>query len=97
MVRPGFTDGIPRRCDYVGKSLTRSGKEDYDSHPRKRYFTCINYEDDGMHYSHPWVVGVQEKIERLRKRLDDAEEEFMGKHVRSLTVQVGTLEKVRFD
>ncbi|WZZ36633.1 hypothetical protein YC2023_020034 [Brassica napus] len=116
--------GIPRRCACVGKIIDEvRGKEDYDSHPGKRYFTCINYEDDGLHYSHPWVVGVQEEIKRLRKRLEDVEEEIkkvwnlkfqiqtlqvslfpcyfrsslVHEQVRSLTVQVGTLEKVCFD
>ncbi|KAG2295973.1 hypothetical protein Bca52824_042642 [Brassica carinata] len=58
---------------------------------------------------HPWVVGVQEEMERLRKRLEEAEEVIKGvwslnyqieslqEQVRSLTVQVGTLEKVCFD
>uniref|UniRef100_A0A0D3BW23 No apical meristem-associated C-terminal domain-containing protein n=1 Tax=Brassica oleracea var. oleracea TaxID=109376 RepID=A0A0D3BW23_BRAOL len=83
--------GIPRRCACGGKIIDKvRGKEDYDSHPGKRYFTCINYE---------------EEIERLRKRLEDVEEEIKGvwnlkfqiqtmqEQVRSLTVQVGTLEK----
>uniref|UniRef100_A0A0D3CJZ3 Uncharacterized protein n=1 Tax=Brassica oleracea var. oleracea TaxID=109376 RepID=A0A0D3CJZ3_BRAOL len=130
--------GIPRRCACVGRIIDEvRGKEDYDSHPGKRYFTCINYEvsifsliyvikiyetrtvsnilfsvvnkDNGLHYSHPWVVGVQEEMERLRKRLEEAEEVIKGvwslnyqieslqEQVRSLTVQVGTLEKVCFD
>ncbi|KAG5414678.1 hypothetical protein IGI04_002245, partial [Brassica rapa subsp. trilocularis] len=102
--------GIPRRCACGGKIIDEVlRKEDYDSQPGKRYFTCINYEDDGLHYSHPWVVGVQEEIERMRKRLEDAEEEIKGvwnlkfqiqtlpEQVRSLTVQVATLEKVCFD
>ncbi|KAG2245025.1 hypothetical protein Bca52824_093126 [Brassica carinata] len=29
--------------------------------------SCINYEDNGLHYSHPWVVGVEEEMERPRK------------------------------
>ncbi|KAG5385055.1 hypothetical protein IGI04_036525, partial [Brassica rapa subsp. trilocularis] len=99
--------GIPRRCACGGKIIDEvRGKEDYDSQPGKRYFTCINYEDDRLHYSHPWVVGVQEEIERMRKRLEDAEEEIKGvwnlkfqiqtlqEQFRSLTVQVATLEKV---
>ncbi|WZZ31876.1 hypothetical protein YC2023_062236 [Brassica napus] len=114
--------GIPRRCACGGRIIDEvRGKEDYDSHPGKRYFTCINYEDNGLHYSHPWVVGVQEEMERLRKRLEEAEEVIKGvwslnyqieslqvntiacfifvtlEQVRSLTVQVGTLEKVCFD
>ncbi|KAG5408059.1 hypothetical protein IGI04_004378, partial [Brassica rapa subsp. trilocularis] len=102
--------GIPIRCACGGRIIDEvRGKEDYDSHPGKRFFTCINYEDNGLHYSHPWVVGVQEEMERLRKRLEEAEEVIKGvpslnyqiesleEQVRSLTVQVGTLEKLCFD
>ena len=88
--------GIPIRCACGGRIIDEvRGKEDYDSHPGKRFFTCINYEvsifsliyvikiyetrtvsnilfsvvnkDNGLHYSHPWVVGVQEEMERLRR------------------------------
>ena len=111
--------GIPRRCACGGRIIDEvRGKEDYDSHPGKRYFTCINYEvsifsliyvikiyetrtvsnilfsvvnkDNGLHYSHPWVVGVQEEIERLRKRLEDVEEEIKG--VWNLKFQIQTLQ-----
>ena len=52
-------------------------------------FSVVN-KDDGLHYSHPWVVGVQEEIERLRKRLEDAEEEIKG--VWNLKFQIQTLQ-----
>ena len=28
---------------------------------------------DGFHYRQPWVIGVQEHIERLTKRLEEVE------------------------
>ncbi|KAL0716430.1 hypothetical protein Bca4012_065752 [Brassica carinata] len=81
--------GIPRRCPCGGRIIDEvGGKEDYDTLPGKRFFTCINYEDDGFHYRHPWVIGVQEEIEKLTKRVEDADQ------VDYLTVQIADLEKV---
>ena len=56
-------------------------------------FSVVN-RDDRLHYSHPWVVGVQEEIERMRKRLDDAEEEIKG--VWNLKFQIQTLQVIIF-
>nr|VDD37944.1 unnamed protein product [Brassica oleracea] len=47
--------------------------EEYDTLPGKRFFTCINYEADGFHYRQPWVIGVQEHIERLTSRVEEVE------------------------
>ena len=33
---------------------------------------------DGLHYRQPWVIGVQEELERLTKRVEEAEEVMMG-------------------
>ena len=33
---------------------------------------------DGFHYRQPWVIGVQEEIERLTKRVEEAEEVMLG-------------------
>ncbi|KAG2325184.1 hypothetical protein Bca52824_007912 [Brassica carinata] len=38
-------------------------KEEYDTLPGKRFFTCINYEADGLHYRQPWVT-CPEEIEK---------------------------------
>ncbi|KAG2238259.1 hypothetical protein Bca52824_092471 [Brassica carinata] len=89
--------GVPRRCACGGRIIDEvRGKEDYDSLPGKRFLTCVNYEDDGLHYRHPWVVGVQEKIKMLSKRLDEAEQVMKGvwklnKRIEDLEVQVTTL------
>ncbi|KAG5397966.1 hypothetical protein IGI04_019780 [Brassica rapa subsp. trilocularis] len=43
---------------------------DFDTLPERKYFTCKNYENDGFHFRQPWVFGVQEEVEMLRKRVD---------------------------
>ncbi|KAG5383385.1 hypothetical protein IGI04_034855, partial [Brassica rapa subsp. trilocularis] len=66
--------GIPTRCPCGGRIIDEvRGKDDYDTLPGKRFFTCKNYEADGFHYRQPWVIGVQEHIERLTKRLEEVE------------------------
>ena len=45
---------------------------------------------DGFHYRQPWVIGVQEELERLTKRVEEAEQVMMG--VSNLTKQIETLE-----
>ncbi|KAL0826371.1 hypothetical protein Bca101_050048 [Brassica carinata] len=102
--------GIPRKCACGGRIIDEvRGKEDYDTLPGKCFFTCINYEDDGLHYRHPWVVGVQEEIESLSKRVEEAEQVIKGvwnlnKRIETLegqvdylTVEVADLEKVCYD
>uniref|UniRef100_A0A0D3DPJ2 Uncharacterized protein n=1 Tax=Brassica oleracea var. oleracea TaxID=109376 RepID=A0A0D3DPJ2_BRAOL len=66
------------------------GKEDYDIVPVKRFFTCKNYQADGFHYRQPWVIGVQEDIECLTKRVEEAEQ--VIKEVPNLYKQIETLE-----
>ncbi|XP_013624907.1 PREDICTED: glutathione S-transferase T3-like [Brassica oleracea var. oleracea] len=83
--------GIPRRCPCGGRLINEvRGKEDYNTLPGKRFFTCKNYEADGFHYRQPWVIGVQEELERLTKRVEEAEQVMMG--VSNLTKQIETLE-----
>lgn len=37
--------GVPRKCACGGRIIDEvRGKEDYDSLPGKRFFTCVNYE-----------------------------------------------------
>ncbi|KAG2272061.1 hypothetical protein Bca52824_066616 [Brassica carinata] len=64
-------------------------------------------EDDGLHYRHFWVFGVQEEIERLTKRVEEAEQviklvvnlnkQIETLEVQILTVKVADLEKVCFE
>ena len=45
---------------------------------------------NGFHYRQPWVIDVQEELERLTKRVEEAEQVMMG--VSNLTKQIETLE-----
>ncbi|KAG5385841.1 hypothetical protein IGI04_037311 [Brassica rapa subsp. trilocularis] len=84
--------GIPTRCPCGGRLINEvRGKDDYDTLPGKRFFTCKNYEADGFHYRQPWVIPVQEELERLTKRVEEAEQVMMG--VSNLTKQIETLEE----
>uniref|UniRef100_A0A0D3BGF6 Uncharacterized protein n=1 Tax=Brassica oleracea var. oleracea TaxID=109376 RepID=A0A0D3BGF6_BRAOL len=66
--------GIPTRCPCGGRIIHEvRGKDDYDTLPGKRFFTCKNYEADGLHYRQPWVIGVEEHIERLTRRVEEVE------------------------
>ncbi|KAG5407345.1 hypothetical protein IGI04_013464, partial [Brassica rapa subsp. trilocularis] len=99
--------GIPTRCLCGSRIINEvRGKEEYDSLPGKRFFTCKNYEDDGLHFRHPWVFGVQEEIESLTKRVKESEEvtllvaklnkqiETLAEQVHDLNVKVRVLQKV---
>ncbi|KAG2292472.1 hypothetical protein Bca52824_039141 [Brassica carinata] len=83
--------GIPTRCPCGGRIIDEVwGKEDYDTLPGKHFFTCKNYQADGFHYRQSWVIGVQEEIERLTKRVEEAEQVING--VPKLNNQIETLE-----
>ncbi|KAF3611524.1 hypothetical protein DY000_02050692 [Brassica cretica] len=85
--------GIPTRCP-CGSTIIDEvrGKEDYDTLPGKRFFTCKNYE---------------EEIERLTKRVEEAEQviklvvnlnkQIETLEVQILTVKVADLEKLCFE
>ncbi|XP_018450312.1 uncharacterized protein LOC108821817 [Raphanus sativus] len=84
--------GIPSRCYCGGKMINEvQGKEERDTLPGKRFFTCINYEADGLHYRQPWVFGVQEEIEKLTARVEKAEK--VMKEVPILNQQIESLEE----
>ncbi|CAN7029273.1 hypothetical protein IGI04_029547 [Brassica rapa subsp. trilocularis] len=95
--------GIPKRCPCGGRLINEvRGKEDYDTLPGKRFFTCRNYEADGLHYRQPWVIGVQEELERLTKRVEEAEEVMLGvsnlgKRFERLEEQVNSLNEAVYD
>ncbi|KAG2303177.1 hypothetical protein Bca52824_031828 [Brassica carinata] len=83
--------GIPRRCSCGGRIIDEvKVKEEHDTLPGKRFFTCANYEANGLHIRQPWVIGVQEQLEWLTKRVEAAEEEI--KFITSLKHQIQTLE-----
>ena len=49
---------------------------------------------DGFHYRQPWVIGMQEELERLTQRVEEAEQVIMG--IPKLTKQIETLEVSSF-
>ena len=53
-------------------------------------FVYVVTKADGFHYRQPWVIGVQEEIERLTKRLEEAEQVMLG--TLNLSKQIETLE-----
>ncbi|WZZ46251.1 hypothetical protein YC2023_042510 [Brassica napus] len=77
--------GIPRRCSCGGRIID----EVRVKHTYAEFFLVVN-KADGFHYRQPWVIGVQEQIESLTKRLEEAEE--VMKFVPSLKNQIETLE-----
>uniref|UniRef100_A0A0D2ZSH6 Uncharacterized protein n=1 Tax=Brassica oleracea var. oleracea TaxID=109376 RepID=A0A0D2ZSH6_BRAOL len=66
--------GIPTRCPCgrtIINEVSRDPKYPTDfTLPRRKYFTCKIFENDGFHFRQPWDFGVQEEVERLRKRVD---------------------------
>ncbi|CAN7058374.1 unnamed protein product [Brassica rapa subsp. trilocularis] len=67
--------GIPTRCPCGGTIINEVSRNlkyptDFDTLPGRKYFTCKNYENDGFHFRQPWVFGVREEVEMLRKRVD---------------------------
>uniref|UniRef100_A0A0D3AJW6 Zinc finger GRF-type domain-containing protein n=1 Tax=Brassica oleracea var. oleracea TaxID=109376 RepID=A0A0D3AJW6_BRAOL len=91
--------GNPTRCPCGGSIIHEvRGKDDYDTLPGKRFFTCKNYEADGFRYRQPWVIGVEEQIERLTKRLEEVEVEVVinwvsevNNHIQRLEAEVDNL------
>ncbi|KAG2305341.1 hypothetical protein Bca4012_063306 [Brassica carinata] len=65
--------GIPNRYPYGARvidevSTTNNSPTDHDTYPGSRYFSCKFFENNGRHFRQPWVIGVQEEIQRLKKR-----------------------------
>ncbi|XP_056841662.1 uncharacterized protein LOC130510808 [Raphanus sativus] len=65
--------GIPRSCPCGGRIVNEvsANPKDKDFSPGRKYFTCDKFEDDGLHFRQPWVIGVEEEVRRLRKEVDD--------------------------
>ncbi|KAG2308331.1 hypothetical protein Bca52824_028079 [Brassica carinata] len=61
--------GIPKPClcGSITKELVDES-DTYDYLPGKRYFICKDYENDGLHFRQPWIMGMQQEIERLKER-----------------------------
>ncbi|KAF2555746.1 hypothetical protein F2Q68_00017065 [Brassica cretica] len=66
--------GIPKLCPYGSITKEVVDEEDtYDYLPGRRYFICKDYENDGMHFRQPWVMGMQQEVERLKERFHEQE------------------------
>ncbi|KAH0904435.1 hypothetical protein HID58_043938, partial [Brassica napus] len=67
--------GIQERCA-CGQRLVRerAPAEVFDYLPGKRFFTCKEYKDDGMHYRQPWVCAVEEELGFMKTRLEKCDE-----------------------
>ncbi|KAL0887173.1 hypothetical protein Bca101_011156 [Brassica carinata] len=83
--------GIPKLCP-CGSITKEIVDEEYL--PGKRYFICKDFENDGMHFRQPWVMGMQQEVKRLKERFHSQEMFFQGQ-VRMLLMRVAELERVR--
>ncbi|KAG2258473.1 hypothetical protein Bca52824_077767 [Brassica carinata] len=75
-VRRRLSLGFPKGVHVVGESSMRFAEGRLDTLPGSE---CLIFvygvtKADGFHYRQPWVIGVQEEIERLTKRVEEAEE-----------------------
>ncbi|KAL0854728.1 hypothetical protein Bca101_059880 [Brassica carinata] len=50
--------------------MVSANPKDKDFLPGRKYFTCDKFEDDGLHFRQPWVIGVEEEVLRLREEVD---------------------------
>ncbi|XP_033143436.1 uncharacterized protein LOC103855413 isoform X2 [Brassica rapa] len=91
--------GIPQLCPCGSITKEVVDEEDtYDYLPGKRYFICKDYENDGLHFRQPWVMGMQQEVERLKVRFHEQEKllrecESLKGQVRMLLKRVAELEK----
>ncbi|KAG5414457.1 hypothetical protein IGI04_002024 [Brassica rapa subsp. trilocularis] len=82
--------GIPKLCPCGSITKEFVDEDDtYDYLPRKRYFICTDYQNDGLHFRQPWVMGVQQEIERLKLKF--LEQEKLLRECEALKVQVKML------
>ncbi|KAF3589641.1 hypothetical protein F2Q69_00031897 [Brassica cretica] len=66
--------GIPKLCPCGSITKEFVDEEDtYDYLPGKIYFICKDYQNDGLHFRQPWVMGGQQEIERLKQRFHEQE------------------------
>ncbi|KAF3526863.1 hypothetical protein F2Q69_00046669 [Brassica cretica] len=83
--------GIPRRCACSGRMIDEvRGNEEYDTLPRKHFFTCKNYKEEIKRLTKR-VEEAEQVIKRLTKRVEEAEQVITG--VSNLNKQIETLEE----
>ncbi|KAG2298137.1 hypothetical protein Bca52824_034609 [Brassica carinata] len=71
-------------------------KDGFDTQPGKRFFSCVNYEADGLHYRQPWVCGVRGGDRNPTWRVEEADEvmksvPMLNKQIESVEAQVKRL------
>ncbi|KAG2306290.1 hypothetical protein Bca52824_026038 [Brassica carinata] len=92
---------IPKLCPCGSIMKEIVDEEDtYDYLPGKRYFVCKDFENDGLHFRQPWVMGMQQEVERLKVRFMEQEKllrecEALKGQVRMLIMRVAELERDR--
>ncbi|KAG5399002.1 hypothetical protein IGI04_020816 [Brassica rapa subsp. trilocularis] len=80
--------GIPQLCPCGSITKEVVDEEDtYDYLPGKRYFICKDFENDGLHFRQPWVMGMQQEEKLLR------ECQSLKEQVRMLLKRVTELER----
>ncbi|KAG2330419.1 hypothetical protein Bca52824_001599 [Brassica carinata] len=94
--------GIPRKCPCGGSIINEvSRKEENDTVPGKRFFTCKNYEEEIERLTKRVVEAEEVMLEttKLSREMERLEEKVQSlcEQVEYLTVHVGRLEKVCFD
>ncbi|KAL0898865.1 hypothetical protein Bca101_082826 [Brassica carinata] len=95
--------GIPQMCPCGSITKEIVDEDDtYDYLPGKRYFICKDFENDGLHYRQPWVIGVQQEVERLKLKVLRHENllrecEALKEQVKMLFKRVSELEIIYVD
>ncbi|KAG2293131.1 hypothetical protein Bca52824_039800 [Brassica carinata] len=65
-------EGIPKLCPYGSITKEVVDEEDtYDYLPGKRYFICAK--TTRLHFRQPWVMGMQQEVERLKIKVYEQE------------------------
>ncbi|KAG2258045.1 hypothetical protein Bca52824_077339 [Brassica carinata] len=94
--------GIPKLCPCGSITKESVDEEDtYDYLPGKDTSSAktSRFENDGMHFRQPWVMGVQQEVERLKIRVHEHENllrecDELKAQVRMLLRRVSDLERV---
>ncbi|KAL0750377.1 hypothetical protein Bca101_032380 [Brassica carinata] len=86
-------------CGSITKEFVDE-EDTYDYLPGKIYFICKDYQNDGLHFRQPWVMGVQQENERLKQRFHEQEKllrecEALKAQVKMLLQRLSELERVR--
>ncbi|KAF3486322.1 hypothetical protein F2Q69_00055494 [Brassica cretica] len=99
--------GIPRRCACGGRIIDEVRvKQEYDTQPGKRFFTCANHEIESLTKRLEEAEQLLNLIPSLKNQIETLEAQASGltrqvdrltAEVYNLTVQVADLEKLCFE